>query len=193
MAFMRPTTTATTANSSSPLMAPAPPAPPTPPVAPTSPEPLAGPTTPGRFVRPELLRKADLRNLALLLLGFVCLFVVLPAARIYPVDDDWIYFQSVRELLNWAYKPHDWTQPIALGHLAWGALFSAVFGESFTTLTTSNLVMSALCLLVFYLLLRQVSVSPQGALLGVAVLGLNPIYVYLSYSFMTDITFLAYL
>jgi 4-amino-4-deoxy-L-arabinose transferase-like glycosyltransferase len=137
--------------------------------------------------------RVDLRNLALLLLGFVCLLVILPPARIYPVGDDWSYSQSVSDLLNWAYKPHDWPQAISLGHLAWGALFSSVFGESFTVLTISNLVMSAICLLVFYLLLRDLHVSPGSALLGVAVLGLNPIYLYLSYSFMTDITFLTYL
>jgi 4-amino-4-deoxy-L-arabinose transferase-like glycosyltransferase len=48
-----------------------------------------------------------------------------------------------------------------------------------------------LCLVSFYLLLRHVAVSPRLALLGTATLGCNPIYLYLSYSFMTDITFLA--
>ena len=46
--------------------------------------------------------------------------------------------------------------------------------------------------LTFYLLLRQLRVKPGPALFGVALLGFNPIYIYISYSFMTDVTFLFY-
>lgn len=53
--------------------------------------------------------------------------------------------------------------------------------------------MSAACIIIFYLLLRQMQVTPQHALFGVALLALNPMYVYLSYSFMTDITFMAFM
>jgi 4-amino-4-deoxy-L-arabinose transferase-like glycosyltransferase len=81
---------------------------------------------------------------------------------------------------------------IALGHIAWGALFAAVFGPSFTVLAASTLVMSAACILIFYLLLRHLDVAPAYALLGAALLGFNPISVFLGYSFMTDMTFLAF-
>lgn len=45
----------------------------------------------------------------------------------------------------------------------------------------------------FYLLLRQLEVPPRAALLGTAILGLNPLYLFLSYSFMTDVPFVALL
>src|SRR5204863_2841528 len=64
---------------------------------------------------------------------------------------------------------------------------------SFTVLSAATLVMSAAAVVLFYLLLRHLAVSPGYAMLGAALLGLNPIYVYLSYSFMTDVTFLAFL
>lgn len=139
-----------------------------------------------------LASKVDLRNMALIMVGFLCTLLLIPPTRIYPVTDDWIYSQSVGELTHLAYRPHDWTQPIAIGHLAWGAAFAALFGNTFTVLTLANMVMSIACLLTFYLLLRQLRVKPQHALLGVALLGFNPIYIYISYSFMTDVTFLFY-
>jgi 4-amino-4-deoxy-L-arabinose transferase-like glycosyltransferase len=137
--------------------------------------------------------RADLRNVALIVLGFASILLLVSPARSYPVVDDWIYWQSVGDLLRLDYAPHDWTQPIALGHLAWGAGFAAFLGHTFTALTISNLVMSLACLLTFYLLLRQLAVTSTLALLGVAVLGFNPLYVFLTYSFMTDITFLTYM
>jgi 4-amino-4-deoxy-L-arabinose transferase-like glycosyltransferase len=147
------------------------------------------------FVRTLLIAsvRIDLLNLALIVMGFASVLLLMSPARSYPISDDWIYFQSVGDLLRLDYAPHEWTQPIALGHLAWGAVFTALFGHTFTVLTISNLVMSIACLLIFYLLLRHLDVAPQFALLGTAVLGFNPIYLYLTYSFMTDITFLVYM
>ena len=74
------------------------------------------------------------------------MLLLIPPARIYPVTDDWIYSQSVNDLVQLAYKPHDWTQPIAIGHLAWGAVFAALFGNTFTVLTVANMVMSLACI-----------------------------------------------
>ncbi|HKP51807.1 MAG TPA: glycosyltransferase family 39 protein [Chloroflexia bacterium] len=136
--------------------------------------------------------RADVRNIVAILLGFACVLLLVSPARSYPVTDDWIYWQSVGDLLRIDYAPHDWTQPIALGHLAWGALFAALFGHTFTVLTLSNLVMSVACLVIFYLLLRHLDIAPTYALLGTATLGFNPIYLFLTYSFMTDVTFLVY-
>jgi len=135
----------------------------------------------------------DARNLCFVLLGFVVALILVPPVRTYPMGDDWAYAQSVSRLLAFNYRPHDWIQPTSLGHLIWGALFSLVFGYSFTTLTAATLLISAACLAVFYLLLRHLSVTSQPALVGTALLGFNPIYVYLSYSFMTDIAFVLYL
>jgi 4-amino-4-deoxy-L-arabinose transferase-like glycosyltransferase len=143
-------------------------------------------------IRTGSMTRIDLRNVGIIVAGFVGVLLLIPPARIYPVTDDWIYSQSVSDLVQLAYKPHDWTQPIAIGHLAWGALFAALFGNTFTVLTAANMVMSLACLLTFYLLLRQLRVKPGPALFGVALLGFNPIYVYISYSFMTDVTFLFY-
>ncbi|MDQ6695264.1 MAG: glycosyltransferase family 39 protein, partial [Chloroflexota bacterium] len=148
-------------------------------------------TLPG--LRLGVIGAADLRNLGFIFAGFLGVLLLIPPPRIYPVTDDWIYSQSVSELTRLAYKPHDWTQPIAIGHLAWGAVWAALFGNTFTVLTLANMVMSLACLFTFYLLLRQLRVQSGPAFFGVALLGFNPIYIYISYSFMTDVTFLFYL
>ena len=139
------------------------------------------------------LSRTDLRNLSLVLFGFLVVVLLIPPVRSFPITDDWAYAQSVSQLLGGTYSPHDYVQPTALGHLMWGALFSLVLGQSFTTLAIANLFMSATCLTTLYLLFRQVGLGPNMALLGTALLGLNPIYVYLSYSFMTEITFTTFM
>ena len=143
------------------------------------------------YPRAVAWERSDLRNLGIIVLGFTFVLLLVSPVRSYPVLDDWIYSQSVGDLLQLNYAPHDWTQPIALAHLAWGAVFAFLLGHTFTALTISNLVMSIACLTLFYLLLRHLNVGSAHALFGVAVLGFNPLYLFLTYSFMTDITFLA--
>lgn len=133
---------------------------------------------------------ADVRNLALIMVCFAVVVALVSPVHSYPVIDDWVYARGVNNLLHWDYKPLD-SLAYAFTHVAWGTLFSLVFGFNFTSLTASTLVLSSLCLVMFYILLRQLMVIPAYALLGTAVLGFNPMYVYLSYSFMTDVPFTA--
>lgn len=146
-------------------------------------------------IRNDLLvwGRADLRNLCFLLAGFAIVLLLIPPVRAYPMSDDWAYAQSVGRLLDLTYRPHDWTQPTALGHLIWGVPLALLFGYNFTVLTIATLFASAACLGVFYTLLRHLGVASTPALFGTALLGLNPMYVYLTYSFMTDITFILYM
>lgn len=154
-------------------------------IATTSKPALSGP-------RAAILKRTDLRNVCLLLVGFASVLIAIPPVRSFATGDDWAYAQSAGRLLNFNYTLHDFTQPSALGHLVWGALLSALFGYNFTALSAASLLTSAICLVLFYLLLRQLKVAPTFAMLGVALLGFNPVYIYISYSFMTDVTFVAY-
>ncbi|MEO6457250.1 MAG: glycosyltransferase family 39 protein [Chloroflexia bacterium] len=137
-----------------------------------------------------MMSKEDARNLVMLVLGVLLVLILVPPVRTFPMTDDWIYSRSVSDLLTWNYHPPEQAQANLLSHVVWGALFVAVFGQSFTVLSVATLVASIIGLAGFYLLLRHLSVSPNAALLGMATLGFNPLYVYLSYTFMTDVTFL---
>ena len=149
--------------------------------------PKAGATRAGQHrVLPFTLERADLRNLTFLLLCFAAVLVFIPPVRAFSMDDDWAYIQSVQRMLAGTYRPHEWAQPTSLGSIGWGGALSSIFGFSLTFLTVQTLVMSALCLVLLYALLRQMKVSPNRALLGTACLGLNPLYIYLSYTYMTE-------
>ncbi|HET9493327.1 MAG TPA: glycosyltransferase family 39 protein [Chloroflexia bacterium] len=144
-------------------------------------------STPAHSAR---LTRGDLVSMAALLVGFAAVMLLVTPWRDFPINDDWAYAHQVSGLLRGEIERHPWTQAAALTHAAWGALFSLALGEGYGALTVANAAMSLLCLLVFYYLLRSLGVGEGKALFGTAVLGFNPIYVYLAYSFMTDTTFL---
>ena len=151
------------------------------------------PSTSTAPARPAGLTRGDLLSMAALLLGFTALMLIVPPWRDFPINDDWAYAHQVRSLLHGEFTRHPWTQAAGLTHAAWGALFSLALGEGYGALTVANAVMSLLCLAVLYYLLRALGVGESKALFGTAVLGFNPIFVYLAYSFMTDTTFLCLL
>ncbi|HUS14083.1 MAG TPA: glycosyltransferase family 39 protein, partial [Chloroflexia bacterium] len=117
--------------------------------------------------------------------------LVIPPQHEFPTTDDWVYAGSVRDMLRTGTFIMPDSQANLVGLTLWGALWSLLFGFSITTLTYSVLALALLSLLAFYGLARAAGVAAPGALLGTALLGLNPLFLHLSYSFMTDVPFLA--
>jgi hypothetical protein len=137
---------------------------------------------------------ADVRNLLLLAVGWAAFVLIISPQHEYPIIDDWAYAGSVRQMLDaGTFRMPDWSDANLIGLTYWGTLWTRLFGFSFTVLTGSTLVLAAIALFAFYALARTMDVSPGGALLGAALLGFNPLFVHLSYSFMTDVPFLALL
>lgn len=133
-------------------------------------------------------RLTDLRNLAIIVVGWLILALLLPPKDEYPVIDDGWYADSVRVMLERGqYIEPAMTQPNLVGLTVWGMVWSKVLGFSFNTLATSTLALSLAGLMAFYGLARAVHVVPGAALLGTALLAFNPIFLHLSYSFMTDV------
>jgi hypothetical protein len=109
-----------------------------------------------------------------------------------PFIDDWTYAWSVEHLLQTGELAIlDWSVSLNAAHVLWGALFCVPFGFSFTALRLSTWVLSLLGLLGLHTLLRGLGVSRRDALLGVALVAFYPVYFILSFSFMTDIPFVA--
>ncbi|MGA7731620.1 MAG: glycosyltransferase family 39 protein, partial [Chloroflexia bacterium] len=140
---------------------------------------------------PRLPRLPDLRNLLIILAGWVLVLLLIPPQHEYPILDDWIYAGSVRTMLD----THTFVMPAQsqanlIGLTLWGLLWVSIFGFSYTVLTYSTLFWSLVALFAFYGIARTLHVGPWGALLGTALLGFNPLFVHLSYSFMTDLPFL---
>ena len=126
--------------------------------------------------------------------AFLLYLLVCPFAHNFSFIDDWAYYQASERIINGGgFVPPAATQMTLVTHAYWGALFAWLFGLNFTVLTAATLVMSLVALLACYALLRQLAFSPALSGLGVACLGLNYLFVTYSYTFHTDITFLALL
>jgi Dolichyl-phosphate-mannose-protein mannosyltransferase len=109
-----------------------------------------------------------------------------------PFVDDWTYAWSVERLLQTGeLRILDWSVSLNPVHVLWGALFCIPFGFSFTVLRLSTWVASLLGLVGFYLLLRELGARRRDTLLGVALVCFYPVYFILSFSFMTDVPFVA--
>lgn len=121
---------------------------------------------------------------------YLLMVVVVSPYGEFPLNDDWSYSQSVNNFLNGNFNLSHWTAASAVFHIFWGYLFSLLFGFSFTVLRISTIVMSFFGALGLYLLLSLVLEEKIYSLLGTLVLVFNPLYIYLTYSFMTDVTFI---
>lgn len=130
----------------------------------------------------------------ILLVALWCLAIVLvnPAGN-FPLNDDWSYGIAVKNLVQEKrYQPTPWTSMTLISQAAWGALFTSIFGFSFEVLRYSTLVLSLAAICCLHLLIRQLGQPRWVAVLGVLMLAFNPIYFSLSFTFMTDIPFIAF-
>lgn len=110
-----------------------------------------------------------------------------------PFVDDWAYAWSVENFLKTGtLKILDWSTSINPAQTLWGALFCLPAGFSFAALRISTWVLSAAALTGLYLLLRESGVERRSALIGTATLAVYPVYLQLSYTFMTDVPFVCW-
>ncbi len=138
------------------------------------------------------LDRRDLRHLVWIVEGWLAVLLLVSPQHEFPTTDDYLYAGSVRDMLaTGRFIMPDFSQANLVGLTVWGAAWAKLCGFSFTSLTVSTLVWALAGLLGFYGLARRLGVGPGAALLGTALLGLNPLFVHLAYSFMTDVPFLA--
>src|SRR6266487_3027811 len=127
---------------------------------------------------------------AVLIAAMALLLVAVPPAGDFPIADDWLYARMVKSLVELGQlQISPWSSATFVLQAYWGALFAQLFGFSHSVLRASTLLLGALGVLAFYLLLRDL-LDRRRALLGALLLLANPLYVHLSYTFLTDIPFL---
>jgi 4-amino-4-deoxy-L-arabinose transferase-like glycosyltransferase len=116
------------------------------------------------------------------------LLVAWPAGD-FPLNDDWAYAWSVRHFLETGeLRISEWASAAALLQVYWGALFAKFAGGfSFESLRVSTLVFSVASPVALCWLLRRLDVGRSAAALAAITLLANPIFVNLSYTFMTDV------
>jgi hypothetical protein len=121
------------------------------------------------------------------LVFLACYAAAWPVAQMGFVDD-WSYASMVRiyaETGHFAYN--GWTNAMLGWMIPWGALFVKLFGFSFMVVKLSTLPVAVGTLLLFHAVLRRFEISPRNAVIGTLTLGLSPLFLPLSASFMTDI------
>lgn len=114
-----------------------------------------------------------------------------PWAHDFPLNDDWAYALAARALAETGRLAlSDWGSATQLPHVALGALSAKVFGFSFAALRVANLLVAAAAVFVFVRLLEEFGIAPFERLAAGLALALNPLYLVLANSFMTDIHYL---
>lgn len=110
----------------------------------------------------------------------------------FPVNDDWIYGETVHNILR--HGRFQFYAPASANFFLqayWGALFCALLGFSYTTLKLSTVIAGLGGIAALYLLVRETGARRGFALLAVLTLALNPMYMVLTASFLTDVPFLS--
>jgi Dolichyl-phosphate-mannose-protein mannosyltransferase len=141
----------------------------------------------------RLWQYAVSESIALPLIGLllVLVLVISPVGE-FPLNDDWIYSKTVQHLLETGqYKAHPYLNATLIAQSYWGAMFCKIFGFRFTVLRISTLVLA---------FVNAWAVAKSGMVLGFSrnlallcgvMVATSPLVLQLSYSFMTDVPFLA--
>jgi hypothetical protein len=112
----------------------------------------------------------------------------------FSLNDDWAYALPVKAVVERGSLHFTFWQSMTLiTQVVWGALFCLPSGFSYLALRVSVLVAGLAGILGLYRLCRHFGTSAPLATLAAMTVALNPLYVGLSCSFMTDIPFTALL
>lgn len=137
--------------------------------------------------------KAHPTLIYLLLLFFFfagAIWLVNPVGN-FPLNDDWSYAQTVQRLVqDGEYRLTGWTSMPLLTQVFWGSLFTQLFGFSFTALRFSTLLLSFCGGLFSFFLLRKLATEKLAFFTSLLLL-FNPLWFHLSFTFMTDVPFVA--
>lgn len=127
---------------------------------------------------------------SLLLLVWLVVFAIVDHTGEFPLIDDWAYAHGVSDYLDkGVLKISDWVAMTQVAHLFMGVGWVALFGFSLETLREMTLFFSVLGSFCLYWLTGFFTRSVSLRLVGTLLVTVNPIWLYLSHTFMTDIPF----
>jgi len=121
---------------------------------------------------------------------WMLIYVMIDHRGEFPLIDDWAYAHGVSGLLfDGVLKISDWVAMTQISHLFMGYGWSLVFGYSLEQLREMTLLISFLGSFGMYWLTGYFTSDWRFRLVGTLVVVVNPIWLYLSHTFMTDIPF----
>ena len=152
----------------------------------------AGPVSVAAAARPQ--RAAWIAFLVLAPALAMAIAIVNPLREFLSQDDGWAYARMVEHLLKTGqYRLDAWSAANMPVQIYVAAGLAKVFGYSLSLLRIATLLLLVAGLAAFVALLRELDVEPPAA--AVLALGLlaSPLVVMLSFTFMSDVQFMAWL
>jgi hypothetical protein len=109
----------------------------------------------------------------------------------FPLNDDWAYALAARNLAETGRLAlSDWGSSTQLPHVMLGALSAKLFGFSFNALRLATLLSAAGAVFFFVKILDELEVPAFEKTVAALALALNPLFLVLANSFMTDCHYL---
>lgn len=109
-----------------------------------------------------------------------------------PVVDSWLYTSAVRRYLRTGeIRFAGFTQAMPVAQVYYGAAWAHAFGANSVSLEISVVALAVLCGVLFHALAIKCGAPRWQALAATGLLICNPCFTFLSFSFMTEIPFLA--
>ncbi len=129
-------------------------------------------------------------EIILLLVWILVVLVINPLGE-FPVNDDWAYSKNVWFLSEEGrFVFSDWPGMTLISQTLTGALFTTLFGFSFSVLRLATLLFGISFLLLLYTFLRKLKVERNTAAFTSLLILFSPFFLSLSFTFMTEIYFL---
>lgn len=108
-----------------------------------------------------------------------------------PVVDSWLYGSAVRRFLRTGeMRFAGFTQAMPIAQVFYGVGWAHVFGGNSVSLEFATVTLAVLCGVMFHALAIRCGASRWQALAATGLLICNPCFLFLSFSFMTEIPFL---
>ena len=121
---------------------------------------------------------------------FVLMLLAIDHGGEFPLIDDWAYAHGVSDFLfDGMLKISDWVAMTQVAHLFAGVGWSMIFGYSLENLREFTLLVCLIGAFVMYYGTGFFTRLVTLRLIGTIILIANPLWIYLSHTFMTDIPF----
>src|ERR1700722_12274872 len=109
-----------------------------------------------------------------------------------PVVDSWIYGESVRWFrATGEMRFPGFTETMPVAQVLYGAAWGSIFGTSAASLDLASAFLGIVAALMLYALAIRCGARPWQALAATGLLICNPCFLFLSFSFMSEVAFLA--
>lgn len=137
---------------------------------------------------------AGLAACAMVLGWYLVVYLIIRPLADASVVDSWVYSHAVDIFMrDGSIRFAGYSQATPALQVLYGAAWSRFFGAGYASLDVSVATLGALAALALYALLRRCGSSGGAAILATALMIANPCYLFMSFSFMTEIPFLALL